>query len=29
LKYGHVQAWRVTLFEGESKIFVKKSYLWD
>ena len=29
LKYGHVQAWRVTLFEGDSEIFVKKSYLWD
>lgn len=29
LKYGHVQAWRVNLFEGDSKISVKKSYLWD
>ena len=29
LKHGHVQAWRVTLFEGDSEICVKKSYLWD
>ena len=29
LKHGHVQAWRVTLFEGERQVAVKKSYLWD
>ena len=29
LKQGHVQTWRATLFEGDSKVAVKKSYLWD
>ena len=29
LKDGHVQAWRVTLIEGDAEIAVKKSYLWD
>ena len=29
LQHGHVQAWRVTLLEGETKIATKKSYLWD
>lgn len=29
LKFGHVQSWRATLYEGESKVQVKKSYLWE
>ena len=29
LKNGHVQAWRITLYEGKRAIAVKKSYLWD
>lgn len=29
LKSGHVQSWRATLYDGEKKVLVKKSYLWE
>ena len=29
LKSGHVQSWRATLYDGETKVLVKKSYLWE
>ena len=29
LKFGHVQSWRATLYDGETKVLVKESYLWD
>ena len=29
MKDGHVQSWRVTLYDGDTKVSVKKSYLWE
>lgn len=29
LESGHVQSWRATLYDGETKVMEKKSYLWE